>query len=360
MKICILTLNTTFKDDRLFYKLGKSLSKIADISIINPSFQNEGSNPKHIGIQKSIINRKKRSEWYIQQLTILEPDIIIINHPFLIPLASIFKKQAKTKIIYDPAEDWGNMVKELSSFHWLKNWGTLFYIKWIESIYAKSIDLVITTDNWLETFYSKKFKTVQLFNYPNYSLFNEHLSKCNNYSLVYHGQLIKERGVFDLIHATHILVNQFPKIELNLIGWFTKNKEEIEAKQLVKSLNISKHVNFINLVEHTKIPKLLSQNTIGVVPLQNIKKFQHNMPTKVFEYIACGLHVVSSNLKPTMELKNSKKWASFYDADNVKSLTKSISGVLNNESTLNIIFEKEFHWEAQEHSLLQTVKRLTT
>jgi len=362
MRICILTHNNTLNDDRLYYKLGRSLAKIGEIYILNPTLVNEEGNPKHVAAQKSIKKRKEKVKWFVQKLNNLKPKIIIVNHPFFLPIASSYKKYNEVKIVYDPAEDWGNMIKELSSFFWLKNWIILLCVKWIECIHSKNIDLVITTDNWLESFYSKKFKTLQLFNYPNYSMFNNYISKCNNHSLVYHGQLIKERGIFDLIHATYLLKNKFSDITLNLIGWFTKYDEEVEAKRLVNTLDISQHVNFINPVDHTQIPKLISRNSIGVVPLHNIRKFQHNIPTKVFEYAACGLQIMSSNLAPTKQLKNSDKWCTFYEAGNIDSLVESISNILEANNTFNSegrdLFEKEFNWETQEESLLEMVKGL--
>ena len=43
---------------------------------------------------------------------------------------------------------------------------------------------------------------------------------------------------------------------------------------------------------------MLCQARVGVVPLQAIPKFLKNIPTKMFEYWACGLPVVASNLPP--------------------------------------------------------------
>jgi glycosyltransferase involved in cell wall biosynthesis len=37
---------------------------------------------------------------------------------------------------------------------------------------------------------------------------------------------------------------------------------------------------------------------IGLVPLQAIPKFMKNIPSKMFEYWACGLPVIGSNLPP--------------------------------------------------------------
>ena len=44
--------------------------------------------------------------------------------------------------------------------------------------------------------------------------------------------------------------------------------------------------------------RTLSQARIGVCPLTDIPKFQRNIPVKIFEYWACGLPVVASDLPP--------------------------------------------------------------
>ena len=67
MKICILTYNKTPNDDRLYYKLGRSLAKIGEIYILNPALVNIDGNPKHYGAQKSINNRKEKNKWYVKK-----------------------------------------------------------------------------------------------------------------------------------------------------------------------------------------------------------------------------------------------------------------------------------------------------
>ena len=67
MKICIITLNKTQKDDRLYYKLGRSLKKIASVYIINPtvfSIENDGV----IIVGNDTKSKVNNSFWIFKQL----------------------------------------------------------------------------------------------------------------------------------------------------------------------------------------------------------------------------------------------------------------------------------------------------
>ena len=67
MKICLLTSNPNPYDDRIYYKLARSLKKIADISIINPRVSSKVSDGIAI-IGNDSSSPVSDSSWIIEQL----------------------------------------------------------------------------------------------------------------------------------------------------------------------------------------------------------------------------------------------------------------------------------------------------
>ena len=361
MKICIITFNKIQKDDRLYYKLGRSLAKIADILILSPTFATYPGNPQLIGMSNHNTTKYEKYLWFIETLKIEQPDIIHVTHPWLLMIAGKIKQFFGTKIVYDPAEDWQGMVRELSHSSWIIKQLIAYSMQGIEVLYRREIDLIIASDKWLYSNYKNKGKTLLLYNYPNLNLFSNNKSNRDSKIIVYHGQMIRERGIFDLINAVSILIKTHSNISLELIGHFPNDLERIEAHELIDKKMLNKHVHFHELVDHSQIPSMLANAIIGVSPLHPIKKFQRNIPTKVFEYMASGLSIIASDLSPIRGLKYSNEWCTFYKAGDVNGLAEAMIHILNSNNNNPIahrLFKEEFNWEAQEAELLLQYRSL--
>ena len=100
MKICILTTNNNKYDDRIYYKLARSLSKIASVFIINPKVSSIESD-RILIIGNDSEDSVKNSYWIYRNLIIINPDIIQITEPLLLPIAVKYKTKNKVKLIYE-------------------------------------------------------------------------------------------------------------------------------------------------------------------------------------------------------------------------------------------------------------------
>jgi glycosyltransferase involved in cell wall biosynthesis len=68
----------------------------------------------------------------------------------------------------------------------------------------------------------------------------------------------------------------------------------------IRERQLSGQVLVMGRLPHAQVPAYLRSGRIGVVPLQPIAKFLSNIPTKLFEYWACGLPVVVGTLPPIL------------------------------------------------------------
>src|SRR6185436_14970568 len=62
---------------------------------------------------------------------------------------------------------------------------------------------------------------------------------------------------------------------------------------------LTEQVQFDGRLAHTEVPAWLRSGRIGWVLLQAVPKFMKNIPSKLFEYWACGLPVLASDLPPS-------------------------------------------------------------
>jgi glycosyltransferase involved in cell wall biosynthesis len=63
-------------------------------------------------------------------------------------------------------------------------------------------------------------------------------------------------------------------------------------------MGLAPSVELHGRLNHEKMAQTLSLARVGVSPLQDIPKFRINIPVKIFEYWACGLPVIASDLPP--------------------------------------------------------------
>jgi colanic acid biosynthesis glycosyl transferase WcaI len=60
----------------------------------------------------------------------------------------------------------------------------------------------------------------------------------------------------------------------------------------VRENNLEDSVVFQDLVPRDEVPELIAESCLGVAPLKDIETLEYAIPTKVFEYMACGIPFV--------------------------------------------------------------------
>ncbi len=64
-------------------------------------------------------------------------------------------------------------------------------------------------------------------------------------------------------------------------------KTQLEA--LTKENELMDYVKFAGLVPREEIPKMFSESLIGLAPLKKMSSLEYAVPTKAYEYMACGI-----------------------------------------------------------------------
>ncbi len=105
--------------------------------------------------------------------------------------------------------------------------------------------------------------------------------------LVYTGNLGSAQALEPCIRAmTHVSRDD---AVLRLVG-DGDAKSQLEA--LVEELGISDRVEFVGLVDREEIPDILNHAEVGLAPLRETDELRYAVPTKLYEYLACGLPVL--------------------------------------------------------------------
>ena len=102
----------------------------------------------------------------------------------------------------------------------------------------------------------------------------------------------------------------------------------------------------------------LAQADLGII--MNRPTHYNNrigLPNKLFEYLACGLPVISSNLPEIKKIIDKNECGIILDSDEPKKIAKSIIDFFSNKSKKKVITEKsknissKYSWERCEKIL---------
>ena len=118
---------------------------------------------------------------------------------------------------------------------------------------------------------------------------------------VYVGQLHPHKGLDALFSAAALA----PKLRLLIVGggdWLAHWKRQVRQQGLTDRVVFSGHV------PNAKVPGMLAQGRVGVLPLQDCFFNRYlTSPLKIMEYYAAGLPVVTADAPVTREVVEHEK-----------------------------------------------------
>jgi glycosyltransferase involved in cell wall biosynthesis len=135
----------------------------------------------------------------------------------------------------------------------------------------------------------------------------------------------------------------------------------------VRALGLESSTIVQGRIDHEEMGKTLNQARIGVCPLQPIPKFLLNIPVKVFEFWACGLPVVASDLPPIRPFFQNARAGFLFQPGNSSELAQYIGWLLDNPEAAALMgrrgracIEQRFNNEREVHKLRDFVMRIAT
>jgi glycosyltransferase involved in cell wall biosynthesis len=162
---------------------------------------------------------------------------------------------------------------------------------------ASYCDAIIVADQGTAKLFSPRARpAVVLHNFPRLDLFPKtELPRDRRYDLVYHGTLPKYH-LEACLAIDDALMKRGYHLQWRLIGLIP------EADWLTVELvrrGVRDRFSISGLVPHEQIAHEVIQAKIGIIPLPRLPKFEHNIPQKLFEFMALQLPVVLSDLPPS-------------------------------------------------------------
>jgi glycosyltransferase involved in cell wall biosynthesis len=238
-----------------------------------------------------LLMRQKASLYHFQ-----DPELL----PAVLALKLIFRR----RVVYDAYEDFPALVAAKKSIPSpFRHLGGKM-VAGVERLAAGCFDGVVTADPTTLGRFARTRGSSKLvfYNFPNLDFFPSHSTHDQSFDVVYRGGLSTRAGTGFLLEAMAMLASERPAglrpVRLLLLGYFDDPKSETQFREKIRTLGLESNIEIRGRIPHEEMAAALGSARIGVSPLLPVPKFLVNIPVKIFEYWACSLPAVATDLPP--------------------------------------------------------------
>ena len=265
-------------------------------------------------------------------------DIFHFHDPELIPLGLLLKwLRPTTAVVYDVHEDYPAMMRVK---YWIpKSLRPLVsrVAGWADAAACRYLDGIVTADPGVIKDFQKVAdkKSMVYYNYPIPALFAS--SNARKADLVYVGGISDRAGTFVLLDALTILAEHGLRPTVRLAGYTDGDRGRAAIRDRIQFLGLTEQVELADRITYAQVPGWIQSGRIGLVTLQPIAKFLKNIPTKMFEYWACGLPVIASDLPPIRQFLQDGQNGLFFNPLSAKDLARVIGQLVESPSLCDVM-----------------------
>lgn len=178
----------------------------------------------------------------------------------------------------------------------------------------------------------------------------------DRFVMVYHGTLARRLGLDIAIEAVSLLKGRIPSLELRIIG---AGEERDNLMALRDRLGLRQDVTFSEgFVPVERIPGMLQDADVGIIPLRACSGTDIMLPTKLLEYVSMGIPCVSPKTG-TIARYFDDTMVCFFEAENSVSLAEALWGLYSDAGRRDALvrnanekFNSRYAW--REHKKVYT------
>lgn len=224
----------------------------------------------------------------------LRPSLLHIYDPELLPVARLIQGILGIPVIYEVHE---NLYRKLDQKvrlqgHWLVRQFTRF-----DAMAQRRFHLIFTEHGYLDTYRNLQLPALVSYNYPSLAFLDTfrhpYAPNTSAPEFLYIGLISFERAFDVLIAALALLSQSVPKFTMHLFGRRTFSDEAMHTLPGFDS--IQDKLKLYGYTAQTDALPLAVHATAGLALLKPVGDYPESYPTKLFEYMALGLPVITAD-----------------------------------------------------------------
>ncbi len=277
------------------------------------------------------------------------------------------------KVIYDVHEPYPEAFRYVPSPNFLTrliHFIFSMYIRFWELKCSGHCDLIIATEENV----AKKFrdylgdenKVDIIYNYTN--LFpgkRNHSSDNRIYDAIYTGSIRSTRGIFQVIRAVKMAREKGYPFKVLFIGPVFEKTLKKSVFHLLDQYELHDNIVLMEPVPYEKIGGFYEQSRTGLIIFCDNPVNRTILPIKLFEYMAYGLPVLSSNFGHMKRYTDLEETGLTVDPSNPQDICDKLIALLTNSELYekcsykgkNAFYQK-YRWQIMEDKLLAIYKKL--
>jgi glycosyltransferase involved in cell wall biosynthesis len=364
-KVAILSSVHQALDNRVFYREARTLARAGyDVTLLAVYDQDEIKDGVRIQALPRVSRSRRPLLWRVLLRQAIETgaDVYHIHDPELLLVTPLLRRATGRPTIYDIHEANADFiaVKEYLPAVARRPLAALFR-RLEPRLAGRESGLIFADDAIAADFAGFRGPKTTLFNYPGRELIERgaSISRDRRPVVLYLGGMERNRGAALMMAAFAEVAAQMPAARLLIVGHFMPPGLENEMMADARRRGIDPAVMFTGRVPFERIGEYLSRAAVGWVTWQPYPKNQKNIPTKLFEYMAYSLPVVSSDLASTRPFMDGEANGLLVEAGDPAAHAAALLQLLADPATAQSmgrdgrrLVETRYNWQAMEPRLL--------
>jgi len=315
-KVAILSAVHLALDNRVFYREARTLARNGyDVTLIAVHHRDEQLDGVQIRALPRLPRARRPLLWrqLLRMARETEADVFHFHDPELLLVSPWLRRLSGKPTIYDIHEANADFIAVKDYLPKGLRRPLAQTMRYLEpQLASRENGLIFADDAIAGSFASFHGPRITLFNFPGQDLIDQGADPGPVYAerepvVLYLGGLEPNRGSGIMLDVMERVVGQLPEARLLIVGHFQPPELEMEMRREAERRGISHSLQITGRVPFERIGDYLHQARIGWVTWQAYPKNEKNIPTKLFEYMAFGLPIVSSDLasiRPFVEPDN--------------------------------------------------------
>lgn len=368
--VCLLTSVHPLYDIRIFYKQAKSLAAagysvtlIAQHDASSP-FETEGVRVIPLRRPRNRKERMLKTVWQLwRQALQQKADVYHFHDPELLFVGVLLKLRGHS-VIYDIHE---NVAEQMLTKRWLPFRRSISRLyRWLEIGLCRMFPLVLAEASY-DKLYPERCNKIVVQNFPELGLFPAALeNRDSSRRVVYVGGVSRLRGIDVVLDALGMLNQMGVGFHFDCIGEVSPSyRQQLEA--YCSRLGIADHVTFHGRMKATEAYEIVSQGAVGLAILQPSPNYLESFPTKMFEYMALRIPVITSHFPLYVQTVQEAECGITLDPEDSTAVAGAIAYMLEHPEEARRMgdngrraVETKFNWSQENAKLLQLYQDLLT
>lgn len=361
MKSKVLHISTLHRgdDSRMIQKMASStalryrtLVLVTQTSPTNPALESH-----YLPYQPSLVKRiflvHPLAFWKSLRL---KPDIVHVHAPEALPIALMHYWRG-AKVIFDVYENMGKQLKDKQV-----NNSFLFrsFFKIFDQIARRKCHFIFAEDSYQESYPDLKKSSVVIHNFPDLTSIPLVQDPPKEPAFFYLGQLSKARCLDVMIESAVLLRKDYPNFRWHIfgkVGFDLTSMEEVE--QMPGYAEVKDNLIFYGYTPAIEAYQKGTQCLAGIALLKPLGDFEGSYPTKIFEYMALGLPVITSHFPLYQSVVEKHNCGFCIEPTNAKALYESLKYLIESPDERKQMgtngkkaVHSDYNWAAEQQKLL--------